>query len=195
MSGRKWFWTPEQDEHLRTNYDPNVKGRAQALATALSVPRWVVTHRAVFLGVARIKEPYWTPEEEEYVGKNYARSALKAMHRKLGRSEGAIRLKAKRLGYRKMGEGYTLSSLAQALGVDPHWVGNRVRSGALKATHRHSKRLPQQGGDAYYITDQAVVDFIRNHPMDIDLRKVDRLWFIEVMLGAPNGRAAPENHS
>jgi len=82
---------------------------------------------------------------------------------------------------RKYDEGYTASSLAEALGVDPHWVLARIHSGKLRASHRHTERTAQQGGDGWLITDEALVDFLREHPYDVDLRKVDSLWFMDLI--------------
>jgi len=57
----------------------------------------------------------------------------------------------------------------------------RIRSGKLRASHRHTDRTAQQGGDNWLITDGAVVEFLREHPCDIDLRKVDSLWFMDLV--------------
>jgi hypothetical protein len=106
---------------------------------------------------------------------------MKVMAKHLGRSPTAIKLKAKRLGLRKYDEGYTASSLAEALGVDPHWVLSRIRSGMLRASQRKTERKPEQGGDSWLVTDEAVLELLREHPYDIDLRKVDSLWFMDLI--------------
>ena len=115
---------------------------------------------------------------------------MKVMAKHLGRSSTAIKLKAKRLGLRKYDEGYTASSLAQALGVDPHWVLSRIRLGKLRATPRRTERKPEQGGDSWLISDDALLDFLREHSYDIDLHKVDSLWFMD-LIGPCLQRAAP----
>ncbi len=68
-----------------------------------------------------------------------------------------------------------------ALGVDPHWVLARIRSGKLRASHRQTERKPEQGGDSWLITDETVIALIRDHPYDIDLRKVDSVWFMDLI--------------
>jgi hypothetical protein len=75
---------------------------------------------------------------------------VKALARRFGRSPTAVRLKAKRLGLRKYDECYTACSLAEALGVDPHWVLARIRSSKLRASHRQTERTPEQGGDSWH---------------------------------------------
>jgi hypothetical protein len=106
---------------------------------------------------------------------------VKALAKRLGRSPTAIKLKAKRLGLRKYDEGYTASSLAEALGVDPHWVLSRIRSGKLRAAPRRTERRFEQGGDSWLISDDALLDFLREHSYDVDLHKVDSLWFMDLI--------------
>src|SRR3989304_3150451 len=110
----------------------------------------------------------------------------------LGRSPTAVQLKAKRLGLRKYAEGYTALSLAEALGVDPHWVLARIRLGKLRASRRHTERTAQQGGDSWLIPAGALVDFLREPPYDVDLRKVDSLWFMDLI--APYLQRPADSH-
>ncbi len=181
MPKKKWFWNDITDGLLRRMYDPTVKGRCQQIADRLKVPRWVVNRRAVALGLSRPKDRPWPIEEVSYLEGNFHHVSVKRLARKLGRSPTAVKLKAKRLGLRKYDEGYTARSLAEALGVDPHWVLARIRSGKLRAHQRHTERTPDQGGDSWLITDDAVLDLLREHPYDIDLRKVDSLWFVDLI--------------
>ncbi len=181
MPGKKWIWTDAQDALLRREYDPAVKDRAQRIANRLRVPRWAVNRRAVALGLSRPKDRPWSEADKDYLETNYHRTSMTAMVSRLRRSPTAIKLKAKRLGLRKYDEGYTACSLAEALGVDPHWVLSRIRSGKLRAVQRHMDRTAQQGGDSWLITDEAVLDFLHHHPYDIDLHKVDSLWFMDLI--------------
>ena len=70
-------------------------------------------------------------------------------------------------------------SLSQALGIAPHAVTRWIKSGHLKAGLRGAERGSQQNGDIYLIREKDVRRFILGHPTDIDLRKVDQLWFID----------------
>jgi len=181
MPQKKWFSNDITDGFLRRLYDPTVRGRSQEIAARLKVPRWAVNRRAAALGLSRPKDRPWSAEDEAYVEASFHHTSVKTLARKLGRSPTAVQLKAKRLGLRKYDEGYTALSLAEALGVDPHWVLARIRSGKLRASGRHTERTAQQGGDSWLITDEAVVRFLRDHPYDIDLRKVDSLWFMDLI--------------
>ena len=196
MPKKRWHWDRETDCFLEYNYDPTVRGRSDWISHRLGVPRWAVNRRAATLGLSRVGDRPWTNQDEAYLEANYHRVALKTLARKLGRSTTAIRLKAKRLRLRKHGEGYTASSLGQAFGVDPHWVLARIRAGRLHATRRQTERTALQGGDSWLITEKAVVAFVREHSYDLDLRKVDRLWFLDLVatwLKDPMARPSGDN--
>src|SRR3990172_5676463 len=154
MPNKKWFWNDITDGLLRRLYDPTVRGRSQEIAARLKVPRWAVNRRAAALGLSRPKDRPWSAEDEAYVEANFHHTSVKTLARKLGRSPTAVQLKAKRLGPRKDDEGYTALSLAEALGVDPHWVLARLPSGKPPAPRRPPPRTAQQGGDSWLITDQ-----------------------------------------
>ena len=194
MPKAKWLWDAGMDRFLIQHYDPTVRGRSKSIVAKLGVPTWAVKRRAAALGLSRPKDRPWTQEEEEYLERNYHRISIKALARRLARSMTAVRLKAKRLRLRKNGEGYTACSLAVALGVDPHWVLCRIRAGKLCATHRNTERTPDQGGDSWLITEAAVVAFIRSCPYELDLRKVDQLWFMDLLtswLRVPRATVTP----
>ena len=186
MTVRKYFWTPERDAFIRRHYDPKVRGRARDIAAALGVPKWAVNKRAGVLGLSRPKDVPWSPSDIAYLEANFHRMATKHIAKKLGRTVTAVKLKAKRLGYRKNGEGYNVRSLAQALGVDAHWISDRILAGLITARTRATERTVQQGGDSYLITDQEVLSFLRKHTFEIDLRKVDQLWFLDLVHEALN---------
>jgi hypothetical protein len=93
----------------------------------------------------------------------------------------AIHLKLKRMKFKHDGGYYSAYSLARALGIDPHGVTRWIKSGHLKAKFRGTVRGPQQNGDSYLIQEKDVRHFILQHPTDIDLRKVDQLWFLDLI--------------
>lgn len=189
MPARKYLWIPEQDLFIRQRYDIREKNRSKEIGSALGVPRWAVNRRAADLGLSRPKERFWSLSDVHYLETHYHKTQIKKVAKKLGRSVTAVRLKSKRVGYQKKGEGYTATSLAVALGVDIHWVSDRIARGLLHATRRGTERTPQQGGDMLLITNTALVRFLRNHTFEIDLRKVDHFWFLdlvhEALAGSP----------
>ncbi len=93
----------------------------------------------------------------------------------------AIHLKLKRMRFKDDGSFYSANGLAQALGIDSHAVTRWIKSGHLKAKRRGTARTEQQNGDIYLIHEKDVRRFILEHPTDIDLRKVDQLWFLDLI--------------
>ena len=173
---RKYHFSDEEDCLIRDRYDSRTE-TIDELARLLRVPRWVIRHRASRLGVTRRSEPRWTPDDEAYLQANLRRLSVGGLARKLGRSPTAIALKAKRLGLRKRNGGYTLRSLALGFGVEQHAVARWVREGMLTARRRNSGRER----DMYLISDRAVREFVRRHPLSFDVRRVDQLWFIDLL--------------
>jgi hypothetical protein len=56
-----------------------------------------------------------------------------------------------------------------------------INAGQLKATLRGTARDERQNGDIYLIREKDVRRFVLEHPSDIDLRKVDQLWFLDML--------------
>jgi hypothetical protein len=155
------------------------------LARRVGMPHWALKKRARELGLARTKELPWSEPELEilsrYAWMSDERIRLKLKAAGYARTVTAIHLKLKRMRFKHDGNFYSARSLAQALGIDPHAVTRWIKSGHLKAKLRGTERGPQQNGDIYLIHEKDVRRFILEHPTDIDLRKVDQLWFLDLI--------------
>jgi len=181
MSKKLYFWNDWKLKLLRERYDGRVKGRARDIARVLGVTKRVVNRKASDMGLARVKERPWSPVDLAYLARHYHRVRVQTIAKRLGRSKIAIELKAKRQRYRKLGEGYTANSLAMALGVDSHWVTRRIKERKLTASYRNTNRTAAQGNDAYLITEESVVAFVTEHTHELDLRRIDPLWFLDLI--------------
>jgi hypothetical protein len=157
----------------------------RVLAKKLGIPHWVLKKRARELGLARTKELSWSELElailSRYAWMSDERIRLKLQAAGFTRTVTAIHLKLKRMKFKHDGSFYSAYSLAQALGIDPHAVTRWIKSGHLKAKLRGTARTSQQNGDSYLIQEKNVRRFILEHPTDIDLRKVDQLWFLDLI--------------
>lgn len=178
---QKYVLTDAARELILAEYDS--KNRRE-LAARLGVPAWMVSKWAIALGVARTKEKPWSAEQIALLERHAYTKGWRWLAKHTGRTVCAVKLKMKRLHLQKVvGEGYTQRNLAGLLGVDDHKVGHWIRIRWLSAQPRRTDRKPQQGGDAFLITDRAVRRFIREHPEEIDLRRVDKHWFIDLAFG------------
>jgi hypothetical protein len=196
QSRSKYIFTDQIDQLIRETYlnDPAAKTRSgiRLLANKVGMPHWALKKRARELGLARTKEPPWSEPELEllarYAWMSDERIRLKLKSDGYARTVTAIHLKLKRMRFKHDGSFYSANGLAQALGIDPHAVTRWIKSGHLKAKFRGTARGPQQNGDSYLIHEKDVRRFILEHPTEIDLRKVDQLWFLDLLT---NGLVRP----
>ena len=186
---RKYNFTDQIDQRIREIYQnhPDAKTRPgiRLLAKKVGMPHWAVKKRARELGLARTKEQPWTDPELEILARNAwmsdERIRLKLKAAGYARTVTGIHLKLKRMRFKEDVSFYSANGLARALGIDNHTVTRWIRAGHLKAKHRGTERTEQQGGDIYLIHEKDIRRFILEHPTDIDLRKVDQLWFLDVI--------------
>ena len=186
---RKYVFTDQIDQLVREIYlkSPDAKTRPgiRLLAKKVGMPYWALKKRARELGLARTKElPWGEPELEilaRYAWMSDERIRLKLKAAGYSRTVTGIHLKLKRMRFKHDGSFYSACSLAQGLGIDPHAVTRWIKSGHLTAKLRGSARTKQQNGDIYLIHEKDVRRFILEHPTDIDLRKVDQLWFLDLI--------------
>jgi hypothetical protein len=186
---RKYIFTDQIDQLIREIYLSHPGARKQPgirmLAKKLGIPHWALRKRARKLGLARAKELPWSQPEleilERYAWMSDERIRLKLKAAGYSRSATGIHLKLRRMRFKHDPSFYSANGLAQALGIDSHAVSRWIRSGHLKAKFRGTARVKQQNGDIYLIHEKDVRRFIVEHPTDIDLRKVDQLWFLDLI--------------
>ena len=186
---RKYVFTDQIDQLIREIYLTPRKAKMspgiRLLAKRVGMPHWALKKRARELGLARTKELPWSEPELEnlarYAWMSDERIRLKLKAAGYARTVTAIHLKLKRMRFKHDGSFYSAYSLAQSLGIDPHAVTRWIKSGHLKAKFRGTARGAQQNGDSYLIQEKDVRRFILEHPTDIDLRKVDQLWFLDLI--------------
>lgn len=186
---RKYLFNDEIDRLIREIYlrDPGARGRLviRDLAKKVGIPHWALKKRARELGLARTKERPWSEAELEILAR-YAWMSDERIRLRLKaaghcRTVTGIHLKLRRMKFKAGPEFYSANGLAQALGIDSHVVSRWIRCGHLKAGLRNTARTQQQNGDIYLIREKDVRRFILEHPTDIDLRKVDQLWFLDLI--------------
>jgi hypothetical protein len=98
-------------------------------------------------------------------------------------TEASVVLKIKRLGVsRRVGNDYTLRDLEECLGESHHkiqrWIANGWLRDRLQGTRRHNGN----GRDIHRIQERDILTFIREHPREISLDRVDSVWFLDLLL-------------
>ena len=186
---RKYGFSAQIDQHIREIYlgHPNAKTRPgiRHLAEQIGIPHWALKKRARELGLARTKERPWSEPElailARFAWMSDERIRLKLKAAGYTRTVTGIHLKLRRMRFKCDPSFYSGKGLAQALGIDAHVVTRWIKSGHLRAQVRGTSRSDQQGGDIYLIREKDVRRFILEHPTEIDLRKVDQLWFLDMI--------------
>jgi hypothetical protein len=186
---RKYLFTDEIDQLIRAIYlrHPGAKTRPgiRMLAKKIGIPHWALKKRARELGLARTKELLWSEPELEilarYAWMSDERIRLKLKAAGYSRTVTGIHLKLRRMKFKHDPSFYSANGLAQALGIDSHVVSRWIKCGHLKAELRGTARGEQQNGDIYLIHEKDLRHFILEHPTEIDLRKVDQLWFLDLL--------------
>ncbi|SCX40588.1 hypothetical protein SAMN05720354_103136 [Nitrosospira sp. Nsp1] len=180
------------DQAIRVTYQSTPKkGDIEALASRIMRPRWWVSRRAWQLGlvVPRFKEEPWSDVELELLDRHAHKNpeVIKLIFKKNGyeRTATAIVNKRKRL---ELGlklnpdpDHLTARQVAGLMGVDSGTVKRWIELEGLPAVRQGTKRTPQQGGDLWRINVRKLRLWIGSHAVQVDLRKVDRFWFIDLM--------------
>jgi hypothetical protein len=176
---RQKYVLSEQGRLLLLRHYDGTTEKIDWLAKQLGMPRQIIRRWGSQLGLARQKEPRWTPEEIAYLENNLSRVSTKAMAERLGRTQTAVKLKAKRLHLNKTQEGYTMRGLCLGLGCDHHKVQRWMERGWLKGKRRQTER----DRDIWYFSDKAIREFVKNHPQEVDPRRCDWLWLVDLLVG------------
>ncbi len=194
----KYEWTSTRDQLLRDAYASKKTGRIRRVAHALGWPVWVVKRRANALELCHKPQRPWTIADQRFLLDHAGRWPLARLARRLHRSQNAVHLKLCRLQIaQRFRDGYTLSDVALGFGVDDHVVARWVRQGWLRGRRRQSNRrqTPDPSpapADAWYFTDEDLLHFVRTHPVDFRIEKVEQCWFLGIVLN-PNSDSATEH--
>jgi hypothetical protein len=182
----KYLFTSEMDNEILYTYSINTdnKPRLINLAKKFKMPRWAIYQRALKIGAVKAshqKSP-WGDEEIRILEKYacYEPLTIKKKLEKAGyqRSIASIVLKRKRMRFLSNLGGVSACLCAEFLGVDLHWVLNHISAGSLKA---EVIRRDREGKANYHIREKDLRKFIINNPDLIDLRKVEKYYFIELV--------------
>jgi len=194
----KYTWRPEYDAYLKAQYFGGLNRRFRVLTRMVSMtglPRWYIKRQAGRLGLTmHMDRRPWTAAELNLLERLVGRVSTATIAKRLGRPEGSVVNRLKRMKTsRRVRDGYTMRDLELCLGEDHRkisvWIANGWLQDRLQGTRRHDGN----GNDIHRIREQDVLDFIKNHPQEINLGKVDQTWFLDLVL--LKGREVPEAKS
>ena len=176
---RKYFFDKSLTDELRAAYVGDRCDLTRALDKLQARTKWprdAFKVEANRLGlVHRGDRRPWTEEEDAYLAEKLGAMSMWALARKLGRTRWSIESRAAKLDLSlRVKWGYNLTDLATAFGVRYGQVQGWVARGLLGRTREW------QG---VRVDEKAVARFIRLHPHEYDLRRVDQWWFKGIVFG------------
>lgn len=185
---RKYIVSEEARRRIVEMYRTGTgNGEVTAMAEKLKVPRYVIRRIGRKAGVVqtRTKCPDWTEPELKTL-ERLARYTPEVISRRMkakgfDRSATACSEKLKQMRFRQNLKGMTASMVADGLGVHSKTILRAVRLGKIKADRRGTAR--EDAVDHFWITPGAVRDYLVEYLPEIDFRKVDKFWVVDLLTG------------
>jgi hypothetical protein len=189
-----YVWRTEYDAYLKTHYFGGLNRRFQVLNQMIrltAMPRWYIKRQAARLGLTlHMDRRPWTASEMNLLEKLVGHVSSATIAKRLRRPESSVVNKLKRIGTsRRVRNGYTMSELELCLGEDHHKITQWIKNGWLQDNLQGTRRHDGNGNDIHRIREKDILTFIRNHPQEINLGKVDQTWFLDLVL--LRGREVP----
>jgi hypothetical protein len=183
----KYVWRPEFDQHLKAHYNGGLNRRFRVLNRMMrltGLPRWYIKRRAVCLGLTmHIDRRPWTSAEVDLLERLVGTVSTASIAKRLGRPENSIVTKLKRMSTsRRVRDGYTMRDLELCLGEDHHKIQGWIAAGWLRDGLQGTRRHDGNGKDIHRISEKDILNFVRNHPQELNLGKVDQMWFLDLVL-------------
>jgi len=194
----KYTWRPEYDAYLKAQYFGGLNRRFQVLNRMIrmtGLPRWYIKRQAARLGLTmHMDRRPWTRTDLNLLEKLIGRVSSAMIAKRLRRPETSVVNRLKRMGTsRRVRDGYTMRELELCLGEDHHKISAWIAKGWLQDRFQGTRRHDGNGKDIHRIREIDILDFIRNHPQEISLGKVDQTWFLDLVL--LKGREVPNAKS
>ncbi|MEN6439456.1 MAG: hypothetical protein ABFD97_12855 [Syntrophobacter sp.] len=189
----RWVITPDMDRAILEAYQNHVgKHHGESvtanLAHKLGIPKWKLIRYAVkqgYVACLHKKEPNWHPREISILKANAHLSPerLRVLLAREGfnRSVNGIVLKKKRLGGKALVDGYSCCQLSKRLGIDAKGITRWIELGYIQAEQRGTARMAVQGGDIWFISNESVKSFLKEHIDLVDFRKLDKYWLVSFL--------------
>ncbi len=125
----------------------------------------------------------WTPQELETLEKLLGKVSAGTIAKRLKRTETSVVMKIKALGHsRRVTEGYTIRDLELCLGEDHHKIQKWIANGWLRDGRQSTRRHNVNGHAIHRSRETDILTLIKQHPQEINLGKVDQVWFLDLVI-------------
>jgi hypothetical protein len=183
----KYNWLPQHDAYMRAHYHGGLHQRGRVIKELMrqtGFPRWYIKRHAQRLGLTMHADRRpWTPTELDALDKLIGKVSATTIAKRLKRTETSVVMKIKALGHsRRVSEGYTIRDLEECLGEDHHKIQKWIAKGWLHDGFQDTQRHNGNGHDIHRINEKQILNFIKSHPQEINLGKVEQTWFLDFVL-------------
>lgn len=184
---RKYIWLPRYDAYLRAHYYGGLHQRGRVISALMRqtrFPRWYIKRQACRLGLTMHPDRRpWTKQELGTLDNLLGKVSATTIAKRLKRTEASVVMKIKALGHsRRVREVYTMRDLEECLGEDHHKVYKWIAIGWLRDRLQGTRRHDGNGRDIHRFREKDILAFIKQHPQEINLGKVDQTWFLDLVL-------------
>jgi hypothetical protein len=125
----------------------------------------------------------WTPAELDSLDRLLGKVSAATIAKRLKRTETSVVMKIKALGHsRRVCEGYTMRDLEECLGEDHRKIQKWIANGWLRDRLQGTRRHDGNGHDIHRFSETVILTFIKQRPQEINLGKVDQLWFLDLVV-------------
>ena len=188
---RKYNFTEAQDQIIREEYAKDSRSAViKVLALRLSLEKQTVARRAAELGLtlSRTKPDDWSEAELRILEKYAHRSPLSIQ--KMLKQSGFKRTISAIANARTRNkfscsisdDEWTPYFLATMFGVSPGTIYRWIEKEGLEYVVMPSRRA-ESTGESKLIKRKVLRNWVATHAQCVDLRKVDRYWFIDLLVG------------
>ena len=161
------------------------------------LPRWYIKRQAARLGLTmHMDRKPWTRAELDVLHDLVGRVSVTSIAKRLHRPVSSVTNKLKRLEIsRRVRDGYTMRDLELCLGEDHHKISEWTKNGWLQDRLQGTRRHDGNGRDIHRIREKDILDFLKSHPPEMNLGKVDQAWLLDLVLlkGQEVRRAKPRS--
>jgi hypothetical protein len=171
---KKYCWSPEFDLALTRAYRFAQDRRELTqllnhLQRSINFPRFVILSRAAELGLAFQVRRHWTAQEVEAMRELLGTYSTKTVALKLGRTYYSLKRKVAIMQLSsRIREGYSLKDIQDLIGVNPRKIHTWILKGWLRLDNGRASNVELRR-------------FLRRHPEEYILRRVDDAWFKDIM--------------
>ncbi len=170
---KKYHWTSDLDLALKRVYQQATTRRELSLnldhfQLRTGFARVVIVARAAMLSLAQ-KRKRWTMAEIDFLTDAAGRLSKSAIAKRLNRSYWSVKAEFSKLDmHSRLRDGYSQDDVAYLLGASARSVRKWIGLGWLRLQHSR-------------ITEASLIRFIRMHPEEYQLSRVDEAWFKGVL--------------